>query len=82
MLRVEPSVSAATADPFLKCWLDGTDYAWQWSPVDIEHHAESVMQCFPVCQLDALYRGLLVDKMGLEPERAEVVIDDLINFRR
>lgn len=82
LLKLEPSISATSHKPFLRCSLTNDDpLEWQWDPKDVEQHALYVLQAYPVTILDSAYRRHLVGNVGIDPSRAALVVDNLKEWR-
>lgn len=79
-LILTPGVSVFNRAPFLRCEVPG-DLTWQWSPAEAKQHARHVLEVAAAVEYDAAYRAFLIDKVGIEPERALNVVGDIANFR-
>jgi hypothetical protein len=79
-LELQPGVSAKTGDPFLAILRDGKQIG-QWTTADARGHALHVLGAIHAVPLDAAYRRYLIGQVGIEPDRALNVVDDLQNHR-
>jgi hypothetical protein len=79
-LDLEPGVSAKSGRPFLTIYRSGRPIG-QWEMSDARGHATHVLRALEAVPLDAAYRRYLVGQIGIEPERALNVVDDLANHR-
>jgi hypothetical protein len=79
-MTVTPGVSAFNGKPFLHCTVAGR--RWQWHPGEVKQHTRHVLEVVACVEYDAAYRTYLVDDVGLEPEQALAVVQDLATFRQ
>lgn len=79
-LELQPGVSAKTGNAFLVIAREGRQIG-QWSTEDARGHALHVLSALHAIPLDAAYRRYLIGQVGIEPERALNVVDDLQNHR-
>lgn len=77
-LRLEPVVGRA--GPVLHVYLDGQRVS-QWTLAEAHTHALHVLQVLAGVPLDAGYRQLLVDHVGVTPDIASRLVHVLINHR-
>lgn len=66
--------------PFLVVSLAG-ERVGQWTPVDAQRHCVAVLGLLATVDLDDAYHEFLTTEMGLEPERAQAVVNGLQRFR-
>lgn len=91
LLSMTPEVSVS-GNPFLACSVripsqvragpydkDG-QRSWQWSVAEAHQHAGQVLVGSAIVDLDSAYRRWLVERCGIEPERALNVVGDLSSF--
>lgn len=79
-LGLEPCVAAADKRPFLAVSVDGKKVG-QWETADARAHALALLEVVEAVNLDAAYHRYLVGTIGIESDRARVVVDDLGNWR-
>ena len=77
----EPFVSALTREGGLFVSVHGKRL-FQWSVADARQHAGHVIQVLCGVELDAAYRTLLTETVGLKPETARVMVDNLQTHRK
>lgn len=73
-----PGVSAFTGEAFVRC--STACRTWQWSPRELLNHVNNVLTVATGTPNDAHYYNLLTERVGIEPDRARAVIDDLGSF--
>lgn len=79
-LEIQPGVSQRTGKPFLAL-LRGVEQIGQWDMEAAQGHALHVLRAVHAIPLDAAYRRYLIGQVGIEPERAANVVDDLQHYR-
>jgi hypothetical protein len=79
-LRFEPIVASQTCEPEISVYLGGRQIA-SLSTFDASDHALAVLECAVIVDLDEHYRRQLQGHMGLEPDVAAALVDDLIRYR-
>jgi hypothetical protein len=76
----EPGVSRRSSKGFLQIVLGGQTLG-QWELADAREHVLTILEAYAVADLDSAYQRALVGVIGIEPGRAQAVIEDLVNFR-
>lgn len=76
---VVPGVSVFNRKPFLRCEVG--DLKWQWDGSDVYQHVRHVLEVVAAVECDTIYRAFLVDELGIEPDRALNVVEDISTFR-
>jgi hypothetical protein len=78
-LEITPGVSVFDRTPFVRCSAGGR--SWQWDPADCKQHALHVLEGASAVEDDAIYRGILTETIGIDPQRALAVVEDIAHFR-
>lgn len=77
----EPFVSALTRQGGLFVSVHG-ERLFQWDVADARQHAAQVIQVHVGVELDAAYRTLLTETVGVDPHTARVMVDNLQTHRK
>jgi hypothetical protein len=78
-LEITPGVSVFNGTPFVRCQAGGR--SWQWDPAEVKQHALHVLEGVGAVQDDAIYRTILTERIGIDPQRALAVVADIAHFR-
>ncbi len=78
-LQLDPGVSMATGDAFLRILVKGEPVG-QWTPGDARDHALGVLEAVEAADLDGAYLRALRG-VGIDDGRGRSVVDDLVNYR-
>jgi hypothetical protein len=78
-LEIRPGVNK-DAEPFLTVLIEDEPVG-QWTIADANEHVLVALQVSAVADLDAGYYRVLTGIVGIEPDRARTIIDDLQHHR-
>jgi hypothetical protein len=79
-LSLLPGISSDTMRPFLSIELDG-NWIGQWTVADALDHGYAVLDTIAITGLDSGYYKSLVERLGVDENRARAIVTSIADFR-